>query len=102
MNTKSKSAKTLKDVTTAIRNREDFRFNTMRGFNAKAPVSAGYSQEFSKKVNEAINNLKNVYVIYSYGTPIAAEIDGEAVVTDEKFSVTTSRHTNLAKQALNY
>lgn len=102
MNTKSKNAKTLKDVSTAIRNREDFRFNTMHGYHATAPVSAGYSQEFSKKVNEAINNLKSVYVIYSYGTPIAAEIDGEAVVTDEKFSVTTSRHTNLAKRALNY
>lgn len=102
MNTKSKNAKTLADVSTAIRNREDFRFNTMHGYHATAPVPSGYSRDFSNKVNDAIRNLKNVYVIYSYGTPIAAEIDGEALVTDEKFSVTTSRHTSLANRALNY
>lgn len=95
-----KTTKTLADVSTAITNREDFRFNTMHGYHTNAPVPAGYSNEFSTKVNDAIREMKNVYVIYSYGTPIAAEINGEAIITDEKFSMTTSRHTNLAKRAL--
>lgn len=96
-----RNTKTLADVTTAINNREDFRFTTMHGYHTNAPIPTGYSTEFANKVNDAIRAMKQVYVIYSYGTPIAAEINGEAIVTDEKFSVTTSRHTNLAKQALN-
>jgi len=95
-----RNAKTLSDVSTAIANREEFRFTTMHGYHTNAPVPAGYSMEFANKVNDAIRAMKQVYVIYSYGTPIAAEINGEAVITDEKFSVTTSRHTNLAKLAL--
>ena len=95
-----KNAKTLSDVSTAIANREEFRFTTMHGYHTNAPVPTGYSTEFSTKVNDAIRAMKQVYVIYSYGTPIAAEINGRAIITNEKFSMTTSRHTNLAKRAL--
>ena len=33
----------------------------------------------------------------SYNVPIAAAIDGQLFVTDTKYSVTTSKHLNLAK-----
>lgn len=31
-------------------------------------------------------------VLFSYETPVAAYVDGEAVKTDRKWSVTTSKH----------
>ena len=33
-------------------------------------------------------------ITYSYAEPMVIELDGEVIVRDEKFSVTTSRHVN--------
>lgn len=42
-----------------------------------------------------------VYVVYSYGTPIAwVTTDGMAAVPDLKYSVTTSKHQSLVLGAL--
>ena len=57
-----RNAKTLSDVSTAIANREEFRFTTMHGYHTNAPVPAGYSMEFANKVNDAIRAMKQVYV----------------------------------------
>ncbi len=44
----------------------------------------------------------DLFVVYSYGTPIAWALDasGPAYVTDQRFSSTTSRQQNLARAHL--
>lgn len=43
---------------------------------------------------------KSVYVVYSYGTPIAWHtLDGWYIVA-QKFSVTTSKHQNYVRRAI--
>ena len=40
------------------------------------------------------------YVVYSYGTPIAYRANGEWVIPDAKYSVTTSKHQGTISYAL--
>jgi hypothetical protein len=41
------------------------------------------------------------YVVYSYGTPIAWHIeDGEWIIPDDKYSVTTSNHQGVVRRAI--
>lgn len=50
--------------------------------------------------NQTQLDTGNRRVFFSYSTPVAAIVDGEAYRTAEKHSNTTTRHTNawLAKQ----
>jgi len=44
--------------------------------------------------NETEVSLGTGTVLFSYETPVAANVDGKFYKTDEFFSVTTSRHIN--------
>jgi len=45
--------------------------------------------------NQTVVELNNnTSVLFSYKTPVAANIDGKWYRTEHKFSVTTSRHIN--------
>ena len=51
------------------------------------------------KLKPIANNQTELHIngnifFFSYETPVAARIEGEYFKTDEKFSVTTSRHIN--------
>jgi len=51
------------------------------------------------KLKPIANNQTELHIngnifFFSYETPVAARIGGEYFKTDEKFSVTTSRHIN--------
>lgn len=74
---------TLKQAERAIHMQEDFDAGNLRG---------GWYEGYERPM----------YAVYSYGEKIA-EQEGESVehrwITDEKFSATTSKHTNLVKRA---
>jgi hypothetical protein len=46
----------------------------------------------------AVNTDKG-YQVFSYGTLIASRKGVESWITDTKYSITTSKHTNLIKKA---
>ncbi len=48
-----------------------------------------------RELTEASEAGRLEYVVYSYSTPIAWVIDGTWRRTDERYSVTTSKHTGL-------
>ena len=68
----------------------------------KYTVDAGrLNAEEYAKLNEATHGEEWVYVVFSYGTPIAWRIDGgDWYTVSQKFSVTTSKHQNLTKRAI--
>lgn len=71
----------LRQAETAIKNRIDFvaGAKTLRGFT----------------------NDQGEYVVYSYRALIACvKPNGRAWITDQKWSVTTSRHTGIARRGL--
>lgn len=71
----------LRQAEVAIKNRQDF--------VAGAKTLRGYT------------NDKGEYVVYSYRALIAlVKPNGRAWITDTKYSVTTSRHTGIARRGL--
>jgi hypothetical protein len=71
----------LRQAVTAIENRTDFvaGAKTLRGFT----------------------NEQGEYVVYSYRALIACvKPNGRAWITDQKYSVTTSRHTGIVRRGL--
>lgn len=78
---------TLKQAETAIRDRIEF--------------FAGASTQYSKPSLRGEFNEHGDFEVYSYQALIAVRfLDGTAWVTDRKYSVTTSKHTSLARRAL--
>jgi hypothetical protein len=64
------------------------------------PHSGRLDNEEIPKLIEAFNEF-GVYVIYSYGTPIAWHTEGNGwYVVEQKFSVTTSKHQNYVRRAI--
>lgn len=74
---------TLKEAQTKIHMLEDFNAGNLRGYWYE-----GYERP--------------MYAVYSYAEKIA-EQEGDSFehrwITDEKFSMTTSKHTNMVKRA---
>jgi hypothetical protein len=68
----------------------------------KYTVDAGrLNAEEYAKLNEATHGEEWVYVVFSYGTPIAWRIDGRDWYTvSQKFTVTTSKHQNLVRRVI--
>jgi hypothetical protein len=67
----------------------------------KYTVDAGrLNAEEYAKLNEATHGEEWVYVVFSYGTPIAWRTNEAWYVVEQKFSVTTSKHQNLVRRAI--
>jgi hypothetical protein len=66
-----------KTIATKLANREQFRGNTMTGYQNG-----------------------ETYVIFSYDTPIAWFYEGGWELDSRKYSVTTSKHQNIIKRSL--
>jgi hypothetical protein len=66
-----------KTIATKLANREQFRGNTMTGYQNG-----------------------ETYVIFSYDTPIAWFYQGGWELDSRKYSVTTSKHQNIIKRSL--
>jgi hypothetical protein len=94
---------------TAIVRREGFS-NSTGSFHGEwaSYVSTGYSpQKVRDEIRLAVHpdgadptERRQVYVVYSYDTPIAYAKKGEdLVVFDVKYSNTTSRHSSICRNA---
>ena len=96
-----------RDCLTAIATRQAFASSTGSLHGAwKSFVSFGYApQAVRDEIRLALfpagaTERQEVYVVYSYGTPIAyAKQGGDLVVFDVKYSNTTSRHSSLCRNA---
>ena len=92
-----------RDAVHYIATRQQFKASALSGSSFKKyTVDAGrLNAEEYAKLNEATQGEEWVYVVFSYGTPIAWHIDGgEWYVVSQKFSVTTSKHQNLVRRAI--
>jgi hypothetical protein len=90
-------------VALAIHNREPFKHASMRG----EWISQGqgwYGQLPQETVNTMRELLKDrdLYVIYSYATPIGYAWDREIHIPDHRYSVTTTHHQSIVRLANHY
>jgi hypothetical protein len=70
-------------------------------FKQYTPDSGRLNAEEFALLKQATQGTEWVYVVFSYGTPIAWRIDGADWYTvEQKFSVTTSKHQNLTRRAI--
>ena len=81
---------------------QQFKASALSGSSFKKyTVDAGrLNAEEYAKLNEATHGEEWVYVVFSYGTPIAWRTNEAWYVVEQKFSVTTSKHQNLTRRAI--
>lgn len=95
-----------RDSADAIRQREAFRASSMRaGIRTWLDhVPPGrLPREHYERLREDLNTHRQLYVVFSYGTPIAWALpldDSPGVVPDVKYSTTTSKHQGYARRGL--
>jgi hypothetical protein len=86
----------LKEASIKIKNLEDFKAGNLRGRKVNFPFN-----EFFVKNDLSSLLTQRSFVVVSYNTPIAIVTeDGNVYFTEQKYSVTTSRHLGLAKRSL--
>ena len=81
----------------------EFTASALSGNSVKeyTPNAGRLDREEYAKLIEATSRPEWVYVVYSYGTPIAWHTDARGwYVVAQKFSVTTSKHQNLVRRAV--
>lgn len=89
------------DLPLCIRIRKDFTAASMAGYACPAPV--GYCgrlpEEYQRGFLRAIYAV-DFYVVTSYSTPIAWYAKGVWTVPEVKYTVTTTRHQNIVRKAI--
>jgi len=90
-----------RDAIHFIATHQEFKASALSGkIEEYTPHSGRLDNEEIPKLIEAFNEF-SVYVIYSYGTPIAWHTEGNGwYVVAQKFSVTTSKHQNYVRRAI--
>ena len=90
-----------RDAEHYIAERREFTASALRGYHTNYTPQAGRlnAEEYAKLIDASANG-KFVYVVYSYGTPIAWRTNEAWYVVEQKFSVTTSKHQNLTRRAI--
>jgi hypothetical protein len=93
-----------RDAIHYIATRQDFRASALEGWQGtasknSASISTGRlnAEESAKLINDA---QITDYVVFSYDTPIAWHTLRGWYVVEQKFSVTTSKHTNYIRRAI--
>lgn len=92
-----------RDAEHYISTRQAFKASALSGssFKQYTPSEGRLNREEYALLEQATQGTEWVYVVFSYGTPIAWHIDGgEWYVVDQKFSVTTSKHQNATRRAI--
>lgn len=81
---------------------QEFKASALSGSSVKeyTPDGGRLNPEEYAKLKEATARPEWVYVVYSYGTPIAWRTNEAWYVVSQKFSVTTSKHQNLTRRAV--
>ena len=91
-----------RDAIHYIATRQEFKASALSGkFEQYRPQTGRLNVWECDKVSEFREGSEGMYVVYSYGTPIAlyTPIKGWYVV-EQKFSVTTSKHQNYVRRAI--
>jgi hypothetical protein len=90
-----------RDAIHYISERKEFTASALSGaFKRYTPETGRLNATETAKLIEDSQGIGGLYVVYSYGTPIAwHSLDGWYVV-EQKFSVTTSKHQNYVRRAI--
>jgi hypothetical protein len=94
--------KNRQKVTDAIRNRQEFHIASMSGELVKEHQTAletGRLPDFLRDQLNAHLRDKDVYVVYSYSTPIGWAYDREFFIPDVQYSATTKHHQSVLQVA---
>ena len=91
-----------RDAIHYIANRDEFKASALSGnFKDYTPSEGRLNREEYALLESAMNESRIAYVVFSYGTPIAWHTDARGwYVVAQKFSVTTSKHQNLTRNAI--
>lgn len=91
-----------RDAVHYIATRLEFKASALSGSSVKeyTPDGGRLNPEEYAKLKEATARPEWVYVVYSYGTPIAWFGSEGWYVVAQKFSVTTSKHQNLVRRGV--
>ena len=90
-----------RDAIHYIATRQEFKASALSGKAERyTPQTGRLDNQEAERLIADFNRMTALYVVYSYGTPIAwHSIEGWYVV-EQKFSVTTSKHTNYIRRAI--
>lgn len=90
-----------RDANHYIATRQEFQASALSGkFERFTPQSGRLDPEEQAALAKYAGGIGGLYVVYSYGTPIAwHSLEGWYVVS-QKFSQTTSKHQNITRRAI--
>ena len=90
------------DIPDAVANFKTFKANSVRGEFREYGASVGsLPYEYTKALGQAFADHNEVYVVYSYQTPIAWHAGGVWTVPEVKYSVTTTKQQTLVRRGIN-
>ena len=91
-----------RDAIHYIATQEPFKASALSGeFKTYTPDTGRLDSEESAKLKEIFTQCLGVFIVYSYGTPIAWHtLNFGWYVVAQKFSVTTSKHQNYVRRAI--
>ncbi len=97
---------TNKGASDCITLRQNFNANSMSGrwtgYSSAGIMPASARDEFQWHMHNAVSEGRELYVVYSYDTPIAwyDPFHRQWYYVDAKYSVTTSRHQSIVRMAI--
>ena len=103
------SVSTYNQILTLIENREEFDGRSMSAkrytypFNTIKKFNLSDVQKKSLLMYQSLSQMRDtdLYVVYSYRTPIAWAVDGlHAHINEDKFSVTTGKHQSYVRRGI--
>ena len=95
-----------RDAIHYIATRQAFKASALSGeFKTYTPQTGRLDNRETAKLEADFNHHRyhlgqEMYVVYSYGTPIAWHTAEGWYVVEQKFSVTTSKHQNFVRRAI--
>lgn len=99
-----KKARNYDEVAEALRGHLEFRHASCSARYSRPTEAMGTGDlpaEEADKLAAIKNKGLTMYVVFSYFTPIAWVVEGEApYIPDVKYSTTTSRHQGMARRFL--
>ena len=86
-----------RDALHYIATQQEFKASALRG-SGNYSGTGRLDEEQTAKLAKDITSLN--YIVYSYSTPIAWHTPEGWYVVSQKFSTTTSKHTNYVRRAI--
>lgn len=90
---------TRQKIAINLKNRTNFRFGNISGewweYN---PPKGRLPEEWAMQLNSDVKD-KDVFVVFSYGTPIGWSFDQNWTIPDVSYSSTTTHHQSVLKVA---